>query len=57
MRIAPTMADQRSPHNLRARAALTLARLAHALVRLTIAAILFAIPAAIAVLLWRWLAG
>jgi hypothetical protein len=57
MQAAGGMADNATETDLRAWAALGIARLAHALIRLILAAILFALPAAIAYVLWRWLAG
>lgn len=57
MRTTYGMAETTPGPNMRGHLALGLARLAHALVRLSLAAILFGGPAAIAYLLWRWLAG
>lgn len=57
MRFAPTMADHIPDDTIRARTALALGRLAHALVRLILAAVLFGLPALVLWFLWRWLAG
>ena len=51
------MADPTPGQNMRGHLALGLARLAHIIVRLTLAAILFGVPAALVTLLWRWLTG
>jgi len=55
MRLATTMPDNLADHTIRARTALALGRLAHALIRLTLAAVLFGLPAGLLWLLWRWL--
>ena len=55
MRLATTMPDNLADHTIRARTAFALGRLAHALIRLTLAAVLFGLPAGLLWLLWRWL--
>jgi len=55
MQAADSMADELSDHTIRARTAFALGRLAHALIRLTLAAVLFGLPAGLLWLLWRWL--
>ncbi len=57
MQAAHSMADNLTDQTLRTRAALALGRLAHALVRLILAAVLLGTPALLLALLWRWLAG
>ena len=52
---AKSMAEDETGQNLRGHLALALARLAHTMVRLTLAALLFGLPALLLWLLWRWL--
>lgn len=51
------MAEDETAKTLRGHLALALARLAHILVRLGMAALLFGLPAALLILLWRWLSA
>ena len=54
-REAKGMAEDETAKTLRGHLALALARLAHILVRLTLAALLVGLPASLLWLLWRWI--
>ena len=56
-REAKGMAEDETAKTLRGHLALALARLAHVMVRLGMAALLFGLPALLLFLLWRWLSA